>query len=41
MSHQETATLEFAGACRAMLDDAERRVRDSLADCDAIERGSS
>lgn len=41
MSHQETATLEFASACRAMLDDAERHVRDSLADCDAIERGSS
>lgn len=41
MSHQETSRLEFANACRQMLDEAEHRLDGILKDCDAVERGSS
>ena len=41
MSHQETSRLEFANACRQMLDEAEQRLDGVLKDCDAVERGSS
>ena len=41
MSHMEQATLEYARACNQMLDEADRRLADIIADTEAVQRNSS
>lgn len=41
MSHQEQATLEFAGACKQMLDEAENQLQRMLDNAKAVVDGSS
>ena len=41
MSHQESATLEKAGICRTIVNEAMERVRQAINECGALERGSS
>lgn len=40
MSHQEMATLEYAGACIMLLDDAIKRIDDVAANMESIADGS-